>query len=161
MFLKQVYRYNKWLFAAFVAFGVAQLLVFSKPGIVFSPFYNYGMYSGVIHIKPVYSVTHFEGLKAHEYSPQEWDKIFVTLERYEALPQNDSIYINHIARLYRKIGLSAPNIQHFSLAVPPHVFEAWYSTYVKKTVSNGALKSSLARQTKQYRWTGQKLEPLP
>ena len=56
MFLEKVYRYNKALFAGMLFFIVMQLFVFYKHGMVFSPWYNYGMYSEVIKPQKEYAV---------------------------------------------------------------------------------------------------------
>jgi len=161
MFLKQVYRHNKWLFAACIGFMALQMLVFSRSGMVFTPFYNYGMYSEVMHPKPQYVVTNFPAVKAHHYTPQQWDKIFVTLQRYQDLPLNDSLYQNHIVRLYQKLGLPAPARSNFTIHLHDTTFNAWYPGHLKKTISRTPVKISLASQTNRYKWTGQKLEVLP
>ncbi len=45
MFLKQLFIYNKYLFAFLATFMVATILVFYKWGAVASPVYQYGMFS--------------------------------------------------------------------------------------------------------------------
>ena len=51
MFLKKLYRYNKLLFGGFIFFAVVQLFCFYKGGMVFSPWYNFGMYSEVVKVQ--------------------------------------------------------------------------------------------------------------
>ena len=88
MFLKQVYHYNKWLFTGMLIFIIMQILVFYKGGMVFSPWYNYGMYSERMTIKPVYEITTINGLKGSDYSPIDWDKINIPVQNFFGLNKN-------------------------------------------------------------------------
>jgi hypothetical protein len=62
-----------------VIFIIVQLLINFKHGMVFSPFYHYGMYSEVMKPKesyPVYDIiVNDHPLQAKNFTPQRWDKI--------------------------------------------------------------------------------------
>ena len=113
MFLKKVYRYNKWLCGAMLFFIAGQLFVFYRAGMVFSPWYNYGMYSGVIKPEKEYGVykVYADGklLSGNEYSPQQWDRIHFTLSQVDAAACNQNFYQTQITRLFTKFHLPLPN----------------------------------------------------
>jgi hypothetical protein len=123
MFLKEVYRHSKRIFVGMLFFIVLQLIINYKRGMVFTPFFHYGMYSWKQEPQREYMVNivmiNGDTLKGGQYSPQAWDKIHYTLdELYLTICQKD-FFDKQIARLYTKAGLSRPYENHF--IVPDNV----------------------------------------
>jgi hypothetical protein len=110
MFLKQVWRHNKPLCLFFTVFIFCQLLVNYKGGMVFSPFYHFGMYSGKQYIIPVYNVpeAYKNGkiIEGKNYTTQQWDKIFVTYNYFTYADSNTNFNITEAERLGKKLGFS-------------------------------------------------------
>jgi len=113
MFIKKTYQYSKPLAIGMLFFTLVQLFCFYKGGMVFSPWYNYGMYSERIAIKPLYVVDAFPAIEGNNFSPQKWDKVFVTLKGFRSLSQNDSLYKKEISRLFHKAHLPIPHNSNF------------------------------------------------
>lgn len=94
-------------------FAIVQLFCFYKRGMVFSPWFNYGMYSEVIKPDSIYSVNKVfaDGslLQGNKYSPQEWDKIHFTLTQTAAAECNGNFYNKQISRLFEKFDFNAPD----------------------------------------------------
>jgi hypothetical protein len=160
MFFSQVYKHSKWLFVAFLAFALLQLAVFSRPAMVFSPFFNYGMYSAPIGLDSTYVITKFPALKASRLSAQQWDKVYVTLQRYANLSQNDSLYAQHICRLFVRANLPPPPIENFTVQLMPQDFNRWFLQYISQSTGQVSAQFALQSQTQHFRWNGNRLEPL-
>jgi hypothetical protein len=117
MFLEKVYRYNKWLFAGMLFFIAMQLFVFYRRGMVFSPWYNYGMYSAVIKPQKQYAVykVYADGklLRGDNFSPQQWDAFHFVLEQADAASCNEHFYDTQVKRLFTKFHLPVPGKENF------------------------------------------------
>jgi hypothetical protein len=158
MFLKKVYRYNKWLCGGMLFFIVMQLFVFYRSGMVFSPWFNYGMYSAVI--KPekedeaykVYAGN--ELLAGIDFTPQQWDRIHFTLLQADAASCNENFYDQQISRLFRKFHLVAPGKNKY--------INTLYSAAEIKEQYPARLANALGKQNIQavalrYIWDGNSL----
>ena len=118
MFLKEVYWHSKWMFAGMLFFMLAQLAVNLKKGMVFSPFFHYGMYSAPQQALRVYNVNvvtlNGDTLRSKNFSPQQWDKIHFTLQAIMASSCDSSFYTTQVERLYVKAKiLPAPTAKNF------------------------------------------------
>jgi hypothetical protein len=117
MFLKEVYRHSKWMFAGMLLFVSGQLVVNYKRGMVFSPFFHYGMYSEKVKPRPDYLVNivtmNGDTLRGADYTPAQWDKIQYTLHQVIASSCDTLFYQNQIQRLYAKAHLPAPESKIF------------------------------------------------
>ncbi len=117
MFLKEVYRHSKWMFAGMVLFAVCQITINLKRGMVFSPFYHYGMYSGVFHPRKEYFVNIItvkgDTLRGKDFSPAAWDKIHYTLQQIHASRCDTLFFKNEVERLFIKAGLPPPPLHLF------------------------------------------------
>lgn len=118
MFLKEVYRHSKWMFAGMLFFVIAQLVVNLKKGMVFSPFFHYGMYSAPEDALRVYDVNvvtlNGDTLRGKNFSPQQWDRIHFTLQAVLASSCDSSFYSSQVERLYAKTKLlPLPNLKNF------------------------------------------------
>ncbi len=145
MYLKQLLHHNKFWFAVIALFIVAQLLINFKRGIVFSPFFHYGMYSEVMKPKesyPVFEViVNEEALQAKDFSPQQWDKI-----------QQPLIYFNKHKQWNEQMLAEANRLFHisdsskFTNTLPKRSFYTWYQNYLslvlKKPVTTLLIKQN-------------------
>ena len=117
MFLKEVYRHSKWMFAGMLFFAIAHIGVNLKRGMVFSPFFHYGMYSGVYEPKRDYLVNlvtiNGDTLRGKDFTPPEWDKLQYSLNQVLASRCDTLFYQNQVRRLFLKAGLEAPSINHY------------------------------------------------
>ena len=142
MYLKQVFRYNKWLFAFLVAFTVGQLFTNAKRGMVFSPFYHYGMYSEAMPVQPYYQVFEIvvndSLLKGSDFSPWQWDRIHWPVVYYSQVNKSNQLYTEHTKRLLQSIHLS-PNDKHFLSGCNYTTFERWYKDYLQSLTDKQVL----------------------
>lgn len=130
MFLKEVYRHSKLMFAGFLFFIVLQLAINVKRGMVFTPFLHYGMYSWVQKPRHEYWVnrviTYRDTLRGGNYSPQAWDKIYYTLDELYATSCQQSFFSNQVQRLYAKARLPIPESNKFLVGqTPAELLEAY------------------------------------
>ena len=70
-----------------IIFIAGQLFINYKRGLVFSPFYHYGMYSSIIKPATQYNIPEVfvdgERLAAKDFSPQEWDNIMQPVIKFD------------------------------------------------------------------------------
>ena len=155
MFLLKVYRYNKWLFIGMLFFMLGQLVVNYKRGLVFSPWYHYGMFSAKVPVKDTYAVTLVKGANQLPWAPEAWDRVYVTLWQYQNLNENDSIYQKEIKRLFAKAGLSEPDKKYYVQQVSRRSFLNWYTAHLQRSNRFGSLKIELLPV--KAIWNGNKL----
>ena len=151
LFIKKVYRYSKPLCIGMLFFVAVQLFCFYKGGMVFSPWYNYGMYSSVIKIEPVYKVNTVSQLQGSSYSPQQWDKIHYTLQQLQSLNKNDSLYENEVLRILSKSHVLVAGKDKFISPISDE--NNWFKNYVFSTISTYKMVWKVA--SGKYYWNGE------
>ena len=133
MYLKQLYRHNKLLFLGCVLFACAQLFINYKRGVVFSPFYHYGMFSGVIPVENKYNVTEVyvneKQLLTKDYSPVTWDKIIQPVELFYKQPINKTLWQQDIHRL-----LPFADSLKYVNQITETDFKNWYGKYLQSVL---------------------------
>lgn len=153
MFLSQLYKHSKWLFAAVVVFTVCQLVINFKRGMVVSPFYHYGMYSEVIDPKPGYEVfevwANGQQLRGQDFMPWTWDKIIQPLTYYSSIPKSNQLFKDDIRRLMGKLHLAADE-QQFLVSCDYPRFENWYKEYLAKILHQPVSTVDLRLRTYTY-----------
>ncbi len=154
LFIKKVYRYSKPLGIGMLFFVVVQLFCFYKGGMVFSPWYNYGMYSSVIKIEPVYEVNTVSDLQGSSYSPQRWDKIHYTLQQQQALNKNDSLYETEVKRIFSKLHLLVTGKGKFISPITEN--DNWFKKYVLGALSIWKMMWKVT--SNNYNWNGEILD---
>lgn len=117
MFLKEVYRHSRWLFAGFLLFAVAQLVLNAKEGMVFSPMYHFHMYGWPQKPQKAYTipVITYQGdtLRGHKYSPQACDRLYYGLQTLHASRCDSFFYQSQVRRLFAKAHLPIPAQHRF------------------------------------------------
>jgi hypothetical protein len=134
MFLQKLYKHNKLLFALMIAFIIGQLFINYKHGMVFSPFYHYGMYSEVMKEKDNYAVFEIEvngkKLLAQNFTIQQWDKIILPLNYYSSInTKSNALDYSDIKRLMNAIHIDA-NESKYIQTCNSKKFENWYQLYL-------------------------------
>ncbi len=158
MFLKKVYRYNKWICSGMLFFMMMQLLVFYRPGMVFSPWFNYGMYSGVIKPAKEYEAYKVFGdnevLAGNDFTPQQWDRIHFTLIQSDASTCNGHFYDTQISRLFKKFHLPDPGKSFFiNTMLDPDMIKLQYQLHLAKVLGKQHVQTIALR----YEWDGNSL----
>lgn len=157
MYLKKLYSTNKWWFAGITLFILLQLFINVKQGVVVSPAYHFGMYSAVIPPQPNYTVTSIavngELLQTKDFTPAEWDKINLTLERFNNQQAwNSTQWNTDIKRL-----LHLTDSSKYINTVTNNAFNTWYKNYLQ-TILNKKVDSVTVAFT-DYIYNGQHLIP--
>jgi len=79
MYLVKLYKQHKWWFVIVLLFACGQLFINYKNGVMFSPFYNYDMYSYPSLPHSQYQVVQISVngklLQPEAFSPNEWDNL--------------------------------------------------------------------------------------
>ncbi len=147
MYLKQLFRHNKYWFAVVLLFIFGQLFINFKRGMVFSPFYHYGMYSAVMRPEAQYPVFEViadgQVLQAKDYTPQQWDKIMQPLLYYSRHREwNENMY----RELHRITGMndSAKYVNH----IAKRGFYTWYQQHLARIIDRNI--KTMAVQQKNH-----------
>jgi hypothetical protein len=147
MYLKQLLHHNKFWFAMIVLFIIGQLFINFKRGMVFSPFFHYGMYSAMMKPKnnyPVFEViVDEEVLQAKDFTPQQWDKIQQPLIYFKEHKEWNSDQFSEANRLF---GLS--DTSKFMNNLPKRSFYTWYQNYLSLVLEKKVM--TLLVQQKNY-----------
>ena len=147
MYLQQLLHHNKCWFAVVVLFIIGQLFINFKRGMVFSPFFHYGMYSEVMKPKDSYPV--FEmvvneaALQAKDFTPQQWDKIQQPLIYFNKHRQWNEQMFSEADRLF---GMS--DSSRFINTLPKRSFYTWYQNYLSMVLERPV--TTLLVQQKNY-----------
>lgn len=131
MFYKKLYQHSKGLFWIFVSFLFAFVFLNYKWGVVATPVYQYGMYSGPTYLSDTLHLmqVNINGKKLNmaEYAFASKDKMLVMPERYlKSLHQNKAIQ-QSLQRIFTPVGMGALfNSDNFVQQVQPQLFMQWY-----------------------------------
>jgi hypothetical protein len=130
-----------------VVFIAAQLFINLKQGLVFSPFYHYGMYSEVMKPKesyPVYEIiVNEQVIQAKDFSPQRWDKITQPLNYFAEHNEKNGFLFSELNRV---TGIS-DTARYFNHTTKRE-FYRWYERYLATEL--GTPVNSLNIQLKNY-----------
>ena len=143
------------MFAGMLFFIAIQLFVFSRRGMVFSPWFNYGMYSAVIKPQKEYAVykVYADGklLEGDDFTPQQWDAIHFVLSESEAAGCNEHFYDTQIKRLFTKFHLPVPRKEHYvNTLFDPNEIRALFAPHLAKKLH--AKKVTIVPML--YQWNG-------
>ncbi len=116
-------------------FIIGQLFINIKRGMVFSPFFHYGMYSEVIPVRRTYGVFEIivngSTLQAQNFSAQAWDKIILPLTWYSSIKtKSNSLYYTDIKRLSGKLYITT-NERNYLQNCDSNTFQRWYKSYLQ------------------------------
>lgn len=143
-----------------IFFIAGQLFINYKHGVVFTPFFHYGMYSEVMKVNAEYAVWEVEGnnkkLQAADFSIQEWDKIILPLQYYAGIRKSNSIYFADTKRLLKNIGIITDD-KKFLNTCNIEFFEDWYIKYLQEIT--GAEIKNISIHSRIYRLKNYRLEP--
>jgi hypothetical protein len=161
MFLQKVYKHNKLLFALMITFIIGQLFTNYKHGMVFSPFYHYGMYSEVMKEKDTYGVFEIEAngkkLAAQNFTVQQWDEIILPLNYYSSIrTKSNALYNSDIKRLMNSIHLNS-NEDDYIQCCNSDGFESWYQLYLSNVLNEKI--NSLVIIYHLYQYKSRSLQP--
>jgi hypothetical protein len=126
MYLKRLYQHNKYWFLVIALFITGQVFINYKRGVVFSPFFHYGMYSDLIQPANEYKVIEVlvneKQLSTSNFSPQEWDRITVPAERFYSQEKwNGKLFKQDIHRM-----LPFTDSLRFTNTITEEQFSNWY-----------------------------------
>lgn len=137
-----------------ILFIIAQLFINFKRGMVFSPFYHYGMYSEVMNVHVNYTVFEVEAnrqtLKAQDFSPRQWDKIILPLNYYSIISKSNALYQTDIKRLMNKI-LVFSNEKNFLQNCDSDSFNKWYKSYLESMMHEKIVVLNIRSHTYQFK----------
>ena len=160
MFLKQLYKHSKLLFLLVIVFICGQLFINVKRGLVFSPFYHYGMYSEIMKPGTEYVVPEIvvDGtlLKGRDFTPWAWDKILQPLNYFTAIPLSNTRFNNEVKRVMPSF-LSTQKTNNFLQACDYPVFMEWYKNYLSDIINKPVRTVDVTYRN--FRFSNGKLEP--
>ena len=162
MFLKLLYKHSKLLFMMVIVFILGQLFINVKHGMVFSPFYHYGMYSQVMRPQSEYLVPEIvvDGilLKGNVFTPWAWDKILQPVNYFSAIRPSNALYKNEVTRLTPAFLLPGKT-SNFIQPCDYQSFMEWYKEYLSDIL--GRPVKTVEIISRKYAFSNGKLEPTP
>jgi hypothetical protein len=130
MYLSKLYRRHKGWFAFVLLFIIGQLFIDAKHGVVFSPFFQFGMFSAVSRPQPTYEMPEIRvngrTLSPGDFSPQVWDKINLPVARYEHWQERNSVTYHEV--IARVTGFRDSSV--YLRSYPREEFLDWYATHL-------------------------------
>lgn len=163
MFLKQLYQHSKGLFLVLVLFVIAFVFLNLKWGMVATPVYQYGMFSGPVHLEDTLHLTQVEvNGEAVDMSEQHFvskDKMLVMPQKYlSALLQNDAVHTT-MQSFFSKFGLaSLVALDAEDTLVNPRIFMGWYQHQLRAVLHKNIDSIQIVEQ--RLVWDGNKLLSL-
>ena len=123
-----------------IIFITGQLFINYKRGVVFSPFYHYGMYSSVIKPADQYNIPEVfvngERLATKDFSPQEWDNIIQpVIKFYTQKEWNNNLWQTDIQRL-----LPFADAAKFTNSITEDEFNQWYQLHLQNILDKKIYK---------------------
>lgn len=160
-FLSYVYKTNKFYFFVFVGFIVLQLFVAYKRGIVFAPFFNYGMYSAVSTPQKQYPVLEIysagKKINGSRYYLQTYDRVLLSYDYVQQTKSNAVFFETEINRLLLKAGIHAPEEK---FVLPPGIADSTVLIKQWKQFAEKQLQLKIdSFRVVNYEWNGKKLIP--
>lgn len=136
MFLKQLYQYNKYGWAAFLFFVIAFFYINIKWGVVATPVYQFGMFSGTFHVSDTQHLYEIwvDGKKINtaEMHFTQRDMLFTMIERYQNASKLHPQIAETLQHLYRRAGLGfLNNDKAYQQGTTDKVFAQWCLQYLK------------------------------
>lgn len=155
MFLKKVYRHSKLMFAGMLFFVLLQVGINVKRGMVFSPFFHFGMYAAPQKPASTYVINtvmvNGDTLRGTNFTPQGWDKIQYNLFRTWQSRCDTAFFRDQISRLYKKARLPAPNRNAFINTMPFEDRMQWYKVHVAAVTGHPNWEVIISRDRYHYR----------
>jgi hypothetical protein len=139
MFFKKLYQHSKLLFLIFVSFLFAFVFLNYKWGVVATPVYQYGMYSGPMYLRDTLHLmqVNINGKKLNmgKYTFASKDKMLVMPDKYlKSLHQNKAIQ-QSLQRIFTPLGMwSLFNSDKFVQQVQPQIFMQWYRNQLQRFI---------------------------
>jgi hypothetical protein len=163
MFFKKLYQHSKWLFWIFVSFLFTFVFLNYKWGVVATPVYQYGMYSGPMYLIDTLHLmqVNINGKKLNmgEYAFASKDKMLVMPDRYlKSLHQNKAIQ-QSLQRIFAPVGMgSLFNSDKFVQQVQPQLFMQWYRNQLQSFIQEEINSIEIVQQ--DYSRQASQLVPL-
>lgn len=164
MFLKQLYHYNKTGFAVFIAFIIAFLYLNFKWGLVATPVYQYGMYSGRYSTGDTQRVCHLYAgdhrLPVEEMHFSDRDLLFTMIEKYENQKGQNPLMYSTINNIYSRFGLTnLVKAGSYRNNVNDTIFMKWLQYFLYHKMNNSDI-DSVRYDQQLYQWQQGKMRPL-
>ena len=157
MFLKALYQYHKGIFCLFVGFVCAFLFLNYKWGMVATPIYQYGMFSGQQDLKDSFSLlqVHINGAPVNmsKYHFVEKDYMLVMPKKYlSAAVQNEQVQAT-MHSFFAKFGWGSSVRTTSDTVADTTIFMKWYQQQLEKFMPTPIRTIQITQQ--QYLWNGQ------
>lgn len=155
MFLKELWLFNKKIFAGFMLFIFLMLVINYKWGAVATPVYQFGMFSSKFYMKDTQNVykiyVNDNQLDITKYHFAERDMLLVSLQNYTKQKSvNQSVY-NTMKQIPEKIGLTGVmNPEKYLNNTTDADFTNWYRKLLESITGYPVLKLEIYQQKVQW-----------
>ena len=160
MFIKKLFRHSKVAAICFLSFIAAFLYLNYKWGIIASPIYQLGMFSGVMHkndTQSVYTVyVDDQPLILNNRAFIHNDMLLVALTQYENHQEHNKEVMDVFNRLSHKIKGTDLPATFFTNTIKDEAATEWFKQLLSRT---GVTVRKLSVSSNKYVWDKQQLKP--
>ena len=140
MFLLKLYRFNKLAFFAFISFITAYIFLNYKWGLVATPIYQFGMYSGIEHTSgeyKTYAITvNDQQLNLNDFSAPQLDAMLIPIKHFKAQKENNAAVYKVFTNVFSKAGISGIlKDANFDNNITDGEFTHWYLRSLSKILN--------------------------
>ncbi|MFT3981227.1 MAG: hypothetical protein QM687_12200 [Ferruginibacter sp.] len=158
MFIKQLYHYNKYGLAVFLFFLLFFFYINYKWGLVATPVYQYGMFSGSYSVKDTQQVyeIYVDGklLEPATLHFTRRDMLFTLIEKYERQKKDPLVLYQTMQQIFGRAGAgNMVSSEKYLPAISDEKFAQWLLGYIGKG-------SSIAVMERQYQWQDNAMQPV-
>lgn len=154
MFLKNLFNYNKVLFSAFVLFIVLFVFINLKKGMVVSPVYQFGMYSGQQNLSDTISsfriVADGKEIDLSKLSFIQVDELMNPLCAFFDAREDNKEVAKTLNSFFSKIGLNFPNKILPGSETDKERFSSWYKELLSSLIGLKVQQLNIYRQ--RFTW---------
>ena len=163
MFLFKLYNYSKLLFIVLILLLLAFVFINVKWGAVATPIYQYGMFSGPMHVKDTQTVIHFfindKIVDISKYPFAERDLLLVSFNRYTDQEQKNTSVYGTMKTLLSPLGIDhLIKRPDYTNQLTDDAFREWYRTLLEGVVKYPVKKYSI--YTQRFIWHDSLLRPI-
>ena len=161
MFITRLYKHSKFAAICFLLFIASYLFINYKWGVVATPIYQLGLYSGVAHIGDTQTVYTFyvddKLLLLNNLPFAHADMIVVSLSRYKNHEANNKAVMDVFNKYSNKLFNQSLQIKPYTNAITDQQAGLWFHQLLR---GYGIPNKKISVYSNRYIWVKHQLRPI-
>lgn len=163
MFFAKLYKHSKTLFISLIVFLFVFIFLNIKWGVVATPVYQFGMFSGIMHVRDTQTVFHFYVndtlIDISPFSFAKRDMLQASILRFRQQEEKNKMVYTTMKRLLNTTGPGKLMYESlYTNALSDHQFKTWYRSRLEDIIGYPIKKMAVYSQ--YYVWQNGKLVSL-